>query len=110
MKCAACNGTLTESEQKINEWGFLEIMCKFCMEVGRSATYDSEVYELQVLQHEDLDFDERIPGWAITTKIVGDYLIAFEQEPLWDEEEEVWVVREGKAQPIGYLGEDEDGN
>ena len=108
MKCIACGNNLNESEQKFNEWGFLETMCKKCLEIGRSAVYDSEIYDLQIAQHDMLEYDESIPGWATTTKVVGDYLIAFEQEPLWDEDTKEWVVKAGKAQPISFMGDYDD--
>ncbi len=106
MKCQACGNNLSEAEQKINEWGFLETMCKECLEIGRCSVYDSDVFEMRLMRQVEEGYDDRVPGWASYIQEVKGIVIAFERKPLWDEDKEEWIVAGGKTQVISNDGED----
>ena len=101
MKCTACGFTLSEGEQKMNEWGFLETMCDQCLSIGRDANFDSEVYEIALHRNIEIDYDPDIPGWATCVKENGNYKIAFEKEPIFDEEAGEWISNGGQSKLIG---------
>lgn len=101
MVCKACNKTLSESEEKINEWGFLEVMCSECIAIGRDANFDSEQYGISLYRNLNIEYDLTIPGWAVCVKEIDGYSIAFEREPIFDEGKQTWLANGGRAELIG---------
>lgn len=105
MICQACNKTLSESEEKVNEWGFLETMCQECITIGRDTSFESEQYEISLYDNLDIEFDTSVPGWASCVKEMDGFKIAFEKEPIFDEESQEWMANGGRAELIGDTNE-----
>lgn len=102
MKCKACHGNISESAHKINEWDFLEDMCPECIEVGRNAIYSNATHDAHLSYKNEADYEELIPGWASFTYEIHGNLVAFENEPHWDEDKEEWVVTGGQVKVLSF--------